>query len=83
MKTRKVNLRKELEHYTDITCPDYLYDAYRSIVYGERLPNRAEILRQAEQDIVEDENRRVQEIFNRDRRQMPRLESAKWNWNTK
>lgn len=78
-----MNLYNELSRYNEYTCPDYFYEAWRTLFAGWNPPDRQEVLRRAEFDLLEDENRRSQIVFNRDRKKLPRLESAKWNWSSK
>lgn len=78
-----MNLRKELSYYNEWSVPDYLYDAWR-IMFRESSPSdKQEILRQAEFDLQENEELRRQHFFNQNRRQMTRLENAKFNWSSK
>jgi hypothetical protein len=63
--------------------PDYLFEVWRILFEGYDPPDKQEILRQAKHDLQEEENLRKQQIFNRDRRQLPKLERAKYNWNAK
>lgn len=78
-----MNLRKELGRYNEWTVPEYLYEAWRILFADYNSSNKQEILRQAEFDLQEEEQARKQHVFNRSRRQMERLENAKFNWSSK
>jgi len=80
---KNTNLRKELERYDAWTVPDYLYDAWRILLAEYNPPNKREILRQAEFDLHEEELTRLQDVFNRDRRQMGERTKLKFNWSSK
>ncbi len=78
-----MSLKQELDRYNQWTVPDYLYDAWRILFEGHRPPDRQEILRQAEQDLHEDELGRQQANFNRDRRKMLDRVVLPFNWSNK
>lgn len=78
-----MNLRSELRKYDEVTVPDHLFEAWRILFIGYNPPDRQEILEYAEKELQERENRRRQRNFNVGRVQLPKRETAKWNWNSK
>lgn len=77
---REKNLREELGKLDELTCPDYLYVAWRILFQKYNPPDRRQVLKQARLDLQEEENIRLQASFNRNRRQMEGIELRKYNW---
>ena len=73
-------LKQHLSRYNDYTVPDNYYYAYKILFQELILPNQTEILRQAEEDIKDEEKIRLQSNFNRDRLKMADLDGKKYNW---
>lgn len=75
---RRHNLKKFLSKYNEWTCPDNYYFAWRMLFLEDKKDRR--VIRQAEEDMREEEKLRLQHNFNRDRRKMKDIGKRKYNW---